>query len=142
MLSAADPKLNVLMLCSGASTNIGTVLDHLAAFARRSRHSIQLIDAKFAAETAIDLDWYDVVVFHYSVVLSDPNHIRPALAARIKAFTGLKVAFIQDEYRWIDRQNQSIQDFSISLIYTVTNQDVTRASITRHISILCASSTR
>lgn len=118
--------LSVLLICSGPTANIGTVLDHIAAFKTQSIHDITIADATFVSVAAIELDSFDVLVFHYSIVLSDSNHIRPELAERIRTFCGLKVAFIQDEYRWIDRQNTAIEDFGISLLYTVTNPDVTR----------------
>lgn len=118
--------LEILLLCSGASVHIGTVLDHIDAFFSRSRHNVTPADATYCAESGMDTATFDVIVFHYSVVISDPNHIRPELAARIKAFDGLKVAFIQDEYRWIDRQNAALEDLGVTVLYTVTNPEVTR----------------
>jgi hypothetical protein len=121
-----DKKLNVLVLCCGANVHIGVILDHLHAIASRSSHNIQIMDATYCAEAAIDPSWFDVLVLHYSLVISDPNHIRPSLAARIRAFEGLKVAFIQDEYRWVDRQNAAIEHLGVSVLYTVIPPDVAR----------------
>ncbi len=123
----ADRPLQILLICSGASVHIGTVIDHISAFVAHSAHVVTPIDATFCAEAGIALEHFDVVVMHYSVVLSDPNHIRPSLAAKLRAFDGLKVAFIQDEYRWIDRQNAAIEDLGVQVLYSVTNPEVTRA---------------
>ena len=119
-------RLSVLLLCAGSNVHVGTILDHLSAFSTKSAHRVYAFDANHCAEFGVDPSAFDVVVFHYSLVISDPNHIRPDFAEKLKAFDGLKVAFIQDEYRWVDRQNAALEHLGVSILYTVTTPEVTR----------------
>lgn len=118
--------MNVLLLCDQCARHIGTVEDHIQAFLTRSRHNVLVLDARGAATIDIDLDRFDVVITHYSVAIGYPGHVPAALAARIKAFTGAKIAFLQDEYRWIDASAAAIRDLGIDVLFTVTNPEVTR----------------
>jgi hypothetical protein len=122
----SEPIKNVLVLVAGASLHVGTVADHVAGLKRLSRHHVSVIDSAALGYLDVDLSWYDVLVLHYSVVLSAPTFVPPALAERIHAFAGLKVAFIQDEYRWVDRQNEALRDLGVHVVFTVTNPEVTR----------------
>jgi len=68
---------------------------------------------------ALDLDDFDVVVIHYSIVLSDPVFVSPHFMERLQRFRGLKVQFIQDEYRWVDRATASAREAGINVLFTV-----------------------
>ena len=95
-------RLNILLLCDQCARHIGTVEDHIQAFLTRSRHNVLALDARGGASIDLDLDRFDVVVTHYSVAIGYPGHVPASLAAKISAFSGTKIAFLQDEYRWID----------------------------------------
>lgn len=99
---------------------------HIYAFVDRSQHKITVVDSLYCADTNFELSTYDAIVLHYSVVLSDDTHIPDSLAERITAFNGVKMASIQDEYRWGDRQNAGIERLARSVVYTVTNREVPR----------------
>lgn len=113
----------VLILCNAESGHIGTVRDHLAAFCEYSRNAVFIADTPSAAKFDIDLGMFDAVVLHYSLIISSPRHVPPAIAERIRAFTGYKILFIQDEYRWVDRTAAAIADLGIDLIYSVINPE-------------------
>jgi hypothetical protein len=70
------------------------------------------------------VDSFDVIVFHYSIVIARGFHICAALGQRLGASKALKVLFIQDEYRWIDATAEAIRELGISVIFTVLNEDV------------------
>ena len=117
--------LNILLLCDQCARHIGTVEDHIQAFLTRSRHNVLALDARGGATIDLDLDRFDVVVTHYSVAIGYPGHVPASLASRIKAFSGTKIAFLQDEYRWIDASAEAIRDLGIDVLFTVTNPEVT-----------------
>lgn len=118
--------LNILLLCDERSRHIGTVEDHIQAFLGQSRHNVLPLDARGAATIDIDLDRFDVIVTHYSVAIGHPGHLKEPLKRKIAAFEGTKIAFLQDEYRWIDASAEAIRDLGIDVLFTVTNPDVTR----------------
>lgn len=126
-----EARLNVLLLCDQRARHIGTVEDHVQAFLTRSRHNVVALDARGAATIDIDFDRFDVVVTHYSVAIGYPGHVPEPLAAKIRAFEGAKIAFLQDEYRWIDASAGAIRDLGINVLFTVTNPEITR-KIYRH----------
>ncbi len=67
---------------------------------------------------ALDLDEFDAVVIHYSLVLSDEQYVSAAFREQLKRFSGLKVQFMQDEYRWVDRAAASSRDVGIGVLFT------------------------
>jgi len=96
------------------------VLDHIDAFGRFSRHQVRLFNPKSVRHSmALDFGEFDVVVVHYSVVLSAEQFISPALRDKLSRFHGLKIQFIQDDYRWVDRATAAARDVGIDVLFTV-----------------------
>ncbi|MGI9488057.1 MAG: hypothetical protein ACR2RF_19680 [Geminicoccaceae bacterium] len=123
--------LNVLLLCEERARHIGTVEDHIQALLTHSHHNVLALDARGCVTFDIDLDRFDMVVTHYSVAIGHPGHVLEPLAEKLRAFPGVKVAFLQDEYRWIDASAAAIRDLGFKVLFTVTNPEVTR-KIYRH----------
>lgn len=115
---------NILLLCDEAVRHIGTVNDHILAFQRYSPSRVVVLDSRAAAAIDLDLDLFDAIVFHYSIVISMKNFLSPAFFQRLAALKRPKILFIQDEYRWVDRTSAAIRDLGISVVFTVVNQDV------------------
>ncbi|MGI9435515.1 MAG: glycosyltransferase family protein [Geminicoccaceae bacterium] len=123
-------RLKVGVLYDVESVRVGTVGEHLEAFDRYSKNEITYIPATRAywstlpeSEMQFDFSILHVLIVHYSVRLSIDDHIPPAIAEALKAFAGLKVLFIQDEYdntetarRWMDR-------IAFDLIYSCVPKD-------------------
>lgn len=128
------PARNVLVLCDFAFRHIGTVHDHLAAFKKYSANEVCIADTRTASRLSLDLKLFDVVVLHYSLIISLESSLPKALAGAIRDFDGYKVLFIQDEYRWVDRTAAAISDLGLHLIYSVANEEAID-SIYHHPSI-------
>jgi hypothetical protein len=110
----------VLLLCDDRRGHANTVLDHIDAFRRFSRHLVRTFNPKaMKRSAALDLDDFDVVVIHYSVVLSDPLFIAPDFFDKLRRFRGLKIQFIQDDYRWVNRATAAARDAGINVLFTV-----------------------
>ena len=60
----------------------------------------------------------DVLVVLYSITLKDEEPLRPNLRNCIKEFPGVKVVFIQDEYRFIDATVDALAELGIDLLFT------------------------
>jgi len=121
-------KNNILLLCAEAARHTGTVDLHIQAFKQYSRHNVVILDSFVAAQLDFDMEMFDVIVFHYSIVISLPHYLPQKLARKISDFDGPKVLFIQDEFRWVDRTSQAARRLGISVIFTVVNvnEDVIR----------------
>ncbi|TMG39300.1 MAG: glycosyltransferase family 1 protein [Chloroflexi bacterium] len=110
----------VLLICDDRRGAPNTVLDHIDAFRRYSRHDIHTLNTRdMPRSIALDLDYFDVAVIHYSVVLSSLNYLSADFRDKLRRFRGLKVEFIQDDYRWIDRETAASRDIGINVLFTV-----------------------
>jgi hypothetical protein len=110
----------ILLLCDDRRGHANTVLDHIDAFRRFSRHQVRTFNTKAMSRSlALDLNEFDVIVIHYSVVLSDPHYVAPPFRDKLRRFTGLKVQFIQDDYRWVDQATAASRDVGINVLFTV-----------------------
>jgi len=108
------------LICDDRRGAPNTVLDHIDAFRRYSRHDIHTLNTRdMPRSIALDLDYFDVAVIHYSVVLSSLNYLSADFRDKLRRFRGLKVEFIQDDYRWIDRETAASRDIGINVLFTV-----------------------
>jgi hypothetical protein len=111
---------SIIILCDDSRSHAGTLREHLAAFGRHSRHRVRLFstvgrnDSRF-----LDLDAFDVVVLHYSLVITADSYLSPAMRERVRAFGGLKVMFLQDEYRWVDDITSMIRYLGIDVLFSI-----------------------
>jgi len=115
---------NVLLFIDINALHIGTVRDHVESLKSHSGHSFYIADCRGAIEATVALDRFDVVAFHYSVIISRHDFISRQLADACSAFRGLKVLFIQDEYRWIDQTVRAIAALGINVLFSVVNRDL------------------
>jgi hypothetical protein len=115
-------RLNVLLLCNRPARNAdaSTVTDHLDAFTRLSRH--HLLELSFIRELPhrVALERFDAIVIHYSTALGYhlDHYISRAARQRVREFRGLKAAFIQDEYRMVDRVHDVLRFLGIDVLFT------------------------
>lgn len=112
-------RLRVLLLCDERSNYANTVHDHIDAFRRYSRHEVRTFNPTgMHNSVALDLSAFDVVVVHYSLVLSSTRYVSPAFREKLRRYRGLKVQFIQDEYRWVDRSTAASRDVGVDVLFT------------------------
>jgi len=115
-------KLNVLLLCNrpARGADASTVTDHLDAFRRFSRHDVFELSFIRELPSRVALERFDVLAIHYSTALGYyvDHYISPAARQRVRDFPGLKVAFIQDEYRMIDRVHEVLRFLGMDVLFT------------------------
>lgn len=110
----------VLLLGDDRRGNANTIEDHLGAFTRYSRHQVRIFNPiDMSHSVALDLNEFDVVVIHYSLVLSEQRHFAQDFRDKLKRFRGLKIQFMQDEYRWVDRATAASRDIGVDVLFTV-----------------------
>lgn len=114
--------LNILLLCNRPVKNAdaSTVTDHLDAFRRYSRHRVTQLSFIRHLPANLDLDRFDVVVIHYTVAIGYmiDHYIDREARRRIRDFRGLKVVFIQDEYRSVNAVVDTLRYMGIHLLFT------------------------
>lgn len=115
---------NILVLYNEPSTNVGAISEHLTAFKKYSRHNIQLVDSLAAEKLIPDLSPFDVVVLHNSVHFTRTSHLPKSLCEKITLYDGIKILFLQDEYREINRTAEQIRRLGIQIVFSTVNRDI------------------
>jgi hypothetical protein len=119
-MPGSSEALSVLLLCDDRPSHAPNVLEHIRAFPRFSRHRFDLFDPRGIARSRfLRLDDYDVVVVHYTVVLYLSEWFREQIAG----FGGLKVQFIQDEYRRVDAITAQMRELGIDVLFSSVPAD-------------------
>lgn len=121
-----NPDINVLLICDYNFNSANTILDHIFGLQKYSRHNIMALSCLGNIPDEVDLESFDVVIIHYSLIVANRAYINQALRRRIRQFKGLKIVFIQDEYRWIDKTIEAFQYMRISAIFSLLPQDIIR----------------
>ena len=101
-MSRASSPLSVLLLADDDAAHANTILEHIDALTTLSRHHVVTFNPRgTSGSVALDLDEFDVVVMHYSLVTINDGYLAPSFRAKLRRFGGLKVQMIQDDYRWV-----------------------------------------
>jgi hypothetical protein len=117
--SVASP-LSVLLLADDSSAHANTILEHINALTRLSRHDVVVYNPRaLSGSFALDFDEFDVIVIHYSLVTISDQYLAPAFRARIRRFDGLKIQIIQDDYRWVEEFWAMMRELGVRVLFTL-----------------------
>lgn len=115
-------KLNILLLCNRPVKNAdaSTVTDHLDSLINFSAHKVTQLSFIRHLPRCLDLSRFDVVVIHYTVAIGymSEHYINPEAKQRIRDFNGLKVVFIQDEYRAVNTVLETLEFLKVDVLFT------------------------
>ncbi len=117
-------RLRLLLLCDFPRVTASTITDHIFGLKDFSEHSITVVNSKGDSCRRIEFDRFDGIVIHYSLVACMDSYIGPNLRAAICQFSGLKVAFVQDDYRWINRTVDALRDLGIHVLFGLAPPDI------------------
>ena len=113
-------KLNILFLCNqpkiGQDAN--TIIDHINAFESYSKHILWICSNIGDIPPKLDLNKFDVIIIHYSLSLLSNRYISKKSKIKLKKYTGLKVVFVQDEYRKINKMINELLFLNIDILFT------------------------
>lgn len=113
-------RLSILLLCDDRRSHANTVLDHIASLTRWSRHRVEPFNPyNLSSSRFLDLDAFDVVVIHYSILIVSDEHLAPSFRNALAGFRGLKVQFIQDEYRRVEEIGAMMRRLGIHAVFTL-----------------------
>lgn len=117
-----DAPLNILLLCNRPvkGSDASAVSDHLDAFGYHSRHRIQELSFLGELPRSLEFGQFDALVIHFSLTLGylGDYYVSTATRQRIAAFPGLKVVFVQDDYRAIHSVHEALRAMRIDLLFT------------------------
>ena len=118
----------VLLIYELPDNAAGTTCDHVEAFSKYSQHDIYLLPA--GQETigelpkTLDLSRFDIVIIHYSIVISHDNHLSPRSRRLLREFDGLKAVFVQDDYRWINETVNALDYMKVDVLFPITEPSI------------------
>lgn len=110
--------MNILLICDRPPAVAATLHHHIDSLAALSVHRVFVLPIFGRLPAAIDLERFDAIVLHWSLVVSDPAYLDEAAVKRIAAFPGAKAVFIQDEYRFVDRSIAAFRRLGIHVLFT------------------------
>lgn len=120
--------LDILVLADTSVRFINTIDDHLNGLCDFSRNRAVVFDFRSFNRSdrwlPFPFERFDVIVVHYSVIVADKGWLSKAFRERLKAYRGLKVIFIQDEYRWVDMTAKAMEDIGFDVLFSVVNEEV------------------
>ena len=113
-------KLNILLLCNKPKVgkDANTIVDHIEAFECYSGHRIWLYSNLGDLPDKLQLNKFDVIIIHYSLCLLYRSYISKKSKRKLRNYSGLKVVFIQDEYRQINKMIDELAFLKIDTLFT------------------------
>jgi Glycosyl transferases group 1 len=108
--------LSILVLSTFDGSNANVIRDFLFSFHAHSCHryyyvfNCRILDGD-------DFSAFDVILIFWSVYLLGPD-LTPEVRARIRSARGVKVLFLQDEYRDVRPMNEAMRDLGVQVMFT------------------------
>jgi hypothetical protein len=113
----------LLVLCDYRPYEAATVIDHIEAIRTWSRSDVFVLPTFGDLPDELDLDAFDGVVIHYNLVMANPAYLTPLARWRIHQYRGVKAAFVQDEYRFVNSTVSVIRTLGINVLFTCVPED-------------------
>ena len=123
----------ILLFCDRPSEyeSAATIIDHIDSFKKYSKHEIVTWSTLEGLPDEEILSLFDCLIVHYSISLLYERYVSRETLEKIRSFNGLKVLFIQDEYRRVDFACKQINYAGINLVYTCAPQNVAKKMYAR-----------
>ncbi|KFC63898.1 hypothetical protein FG93_05407 [Bosea sp. LC85] len=112
-----------LVAYSKWSTFVQTTLDYLNALKQFSGHSVEYVHATHNALVDFDFGYYDIVFHSYCARFCCDAYVSDTYRQKLKAFRGIKVLAVQDEYDRTDTLKAAIKDIGFDIVLTCVPQD-------------------
>ena len=107
-----------LLLWDNVRSAASTVAQHIRSLEKYSLHAIRPISIMGDLPPYLDLSKFDGVVLHYSLTACSNTSVSELARARLAQFKGIKILFIQDEYRHVDRSIRAMREIGIDILFT------------------------
>jgi hypothetical protein len=119
------------------------VSDHIDALVHNSRHNWYVVNTLTKKQSAcecpicrtrppvlrsyvehLDFDRFDALVLHWSIYTLWDHYLPPRVRAKITAFRGPKLQFLQDEYRWGDQISRRTAELGTHTLFTLVRPEL------------------
>ncbi|TVO72433.1 glycosyltransferase family 1 protein [Sedimenticola selenatireducens] len=117
-------KKHILLLCHYYPGAAGAIIDHIESFSKHSKNKYLILSNMGELPDWLELDRFDALIFHYSLIACYDNYISPSGRKRIREFTGFKAAFVQDDYRWINDTVDALSYMKINALFPLAGSDI------------------
>lgn len=123
-----NQKLKIILFCDRPNEyeSASTIIDHIDSFGKYSGHDIVLWSTLKGLPEKRILESFDCLIIHYSISLLYERYVSRGTLERIKSFAGLKILFIQDEYRRVNFACGQINYAGIDMVYSCAPEEVAR----------------
>ena len=104
-------------------TNAQTITDHINSFKKYSCFDFEIISSRDGLPHDLNLSKYDGLIIHYSITLittpyKPQSYIPFKDQEKIRQFCGIKIIFIQDEYRRVNYICEKIKYLKIDILFS------------------------
>ena len=113
-----ESRLNVLLLCDIPPRIAATVRDHIEALEGLSGHRWYRVPILGDIPSSLNLDRFDVVVVHYTLVACNDVYLSTRTRVRLGNCRALKAVFIQDEYRHVNASTAAMREIGVNVLFT------------------------
>lgn len=126
-------QFKIILFCDRPSEyeSAATIIDHIDSFKKYSKHEIVTWSTLEGLPDEDILSLFDCLIVHYSISLLYERYVSRETLEKIRSFNGLKVLFIQDEYRRVDFACKQINYAGIDIVYTCAPQNVAKKMYAR-----------
>ena len=126
-------QFKIILFCDRPSEyeSAATIIDHIDSFKKYSKHEIVTWSTLEGLPDEDILSLFDCLIVHYSISLLYERYVSRETLEKIRSFNGLKVLFIQDEYRRVDFACKQINYAGIDMVYTCAPQNVAKKMYAR-----------
>ena len=113
-------RFSILMMTDMRRTHANTSLDHIDAFEEYSRNDVYYYDPLGRVSSRyLELDEFDVLVVHYSLMVLSDYYLHPFFREKLSKYQGLKIQFIQDEYRQVEVMCRRIREVGTHILFSL-----------------------
>jgi len=111
---------SVLLICNKPKNgkDANTISDHINAISKYSINKILVLSNLGEFPNLLDINKFDVIIIHYSICLYLDTFISRKAKNKLREFNGLKVVFIQDEYRQINKTIKELNYIRADVLFT------------------------
>lgn len=113
----------VLVAYSATSTHVSTTLEYLLSIKKYTNFAVDFVHVTHDASMDFDFDDYDVVFHNYCARLCFEGYVSQSYQDKLKAFKGVKILAVQDEYDRTDALKAAILRLGFDIVLTCVPQD-------------------
>jgi hypothetical protein len=118
--SMAAKPFAILLFGDLRRDNASTIHDHVDGFGYYSKNEVYVYNPIGKLGSGfLDLNEFDVVVLHYSLCTIYDSYLHPRFKEQLAKYQGLKVQFIQDDYRQVNAFIKVMREIGIHVLFTL-----------------------